>query len=100
MNRYYFFRTLLYLGIVLTPFFFNRIVWAASAEASEAQAQAVLKAQKNAEALQMFAARMRSLTHSLEGMPQPPAFQHKIQLPVMNSQAKSNQESQSYKETT
>ncbi len=36
---------------------------------------------QNSEALEMIAERMRSLTNSLEQMPEPPAFNQKIQLP-------------------
>lgn len=38
--------------------------------------------EQNAEALEMVAARMKSLTQSLNGLPQPPSFDKKIQLPA------------------
>ena len=37
--------------------------------------------EQNAEALEMIASRMKSLTESLNGLPEPPAFDQKIQLP-------------------
>ena len=43
--------------------------------------QAASDTEQNAEALEMIASRMKSLTQSLNGLPQPPAFDQKIQLP-------------------
>jgi hypothetical protein len=37
--------------------------------------------EQNSEALQMVAERMRSLSQSLSGLPQPPSLNQKIQLP-------------------
>ena len=52
------------------------LVSSGSAFAAEAS-----KTAQSSETLEMVAKRMRSLTHSLEGMPQPPALDQTIQLP-------------------
>jgi hypothetical protein len=44
-------------------------------------AQTVTDTEQNAEALEMIASRMKSLSESLNGLPQPPSFDKKIQLP-------------------
>lgn len=45
--------------------------------------QSATEAEHNAEAEKMLAARMRSLTQSLSGLPKPPAFHQNIQLPEL-----------------
>lgn len=70
--RFKFFLAVLLL--VFSPLVFGED--APSAEPSEVQT-----AGPNSDALEMISKRMQSLTNSLQGMPQPPKFDQKIQLP-------------------
>lgn len=65
------------MGLRFKIFFTLVIIFSASA----AFGMDAPETEQTSDSLEMIAQRMRSLTSSLEGMPQPPAFNQKIQLP-------------------
>lgn len=95
MKGYLFFRTLFFAGILFLAGFSSLKIFAAGTERTDAESAEALRAAQKLKTQRMIAQRMRSLTHSLEGMPQPPAFQQNIQLPIVNSNSQQDEKSES-----